>query len=95
MTTQAYLVSLRFTVLHRCCVFLQTEGKTLHLQKDYDSLYCDTLFVAVVWNPIRSISKVRLYRKIKQGKGIEGGGALILNRVAVKGLFEKMSFEQT
>lgn len=23
-----------FTGLHRCCVFLQTEGKTLHLQKD-------------------------------------------------------------
>lgn len=29
----------RLTLLHRCCVFLQTEGKTFHQQKDYNLLY--------------------------------------------------------
>lgn len=47
---QAYLVLLQFTLL--CftevffvsfCFVLQIEGKTLHLQKDYDLLYCGGL----------------------------------------------------
>ena len=29
--------------------FLQIEGKTLHQQKDGNSLYCDAHFFAVVW----------------------------------------------
>lgn len=28
-----------FIVLHKCCGFLQIEGKNLRQQKDYDSLY--------------------------------------------------------
>lgn len=28
---------------------LQTEGKTLHQQKAYNFLYCDTCFDAMVW----------------------------------------------
>lgn len=38
-----YTRILRFIVLHRCCVFLQIEGKNLHQQKDYKLLYCNTL----------------------------------------------------
>lgn len=30
--------------------FLQIESKSLHQQKDYNSLYCDTCFIAMVWN---------------------------------------------
>ena len=49
--------------------FLQTEGKTLHQQKDYDSLYCDTEFIVVVWNQNCSISEVCLYLfQAKKGK---------------------------
>lgn len=48
-----------------CCAsqmcFLQTEGITLHQQKDYDSFYCDTVFIAGVWNRTHIISKVFLY----------------------------------
>lgn len=29
--------------------FEQSEGKTLHHQKGYDSLYCTTCFIVVVW----------------------------------------------
>lgn len=41
--------------------FLQTEGKTFHQQKDYDSLHCHICFIAVVWNPTCNIPKVCLY----------------------------------
>lgn len=40
--------------------FLQSEGKTLHQQKDYDSLYCDSHFIEVVWKWNRNISEVCL-----------------------------------
>ena len=39
-----------FVVLQGCYVSLQIESKTLHQHKDYNSLYCDTCFAAVVWN---------------------------------------------
>lgn len=55
---QAYLILLRFT--GAAFFFLQTEGKTLHHQKDYDSLCCDAYFVTVVWNQNGSISKTCL-----------------------------------
>lgn len=42
------------------CV-LQIEGKTFHQHKDYDSLYCDTNFIVVVWNQTGNISEVCLY----------------------------------
>lgn len=29
--------------------FLQTKCKTLHQQEDYNSLYCNTCFITVVW----------------------------------------------
>lgn len=35
--------ALHFTALHRGCVVLQIEGKTLRQQKDYNLLYCNTL----------------------------------------------------
>lgn len=37
-------IVLCFVALHRRCIFLQLEIKTLHQQKGYDSLYCDTRF---------------------------------------------------
>ena len=40
---------------------LQIEGKTLHQQKDYDLLYCDSSFLAGVWNQTHSIFEVCLY----------------------------------
>ena len=40
---------------------LQTQGKTLHHQKDYNSLYCITRFIAVVWPRTRNIAEVCLY----------------------------------
>ena len=41
---QAYLILLCFTLLHFTdVVFLQIEGKTLHQQKDYNSLCCSGL----------------------------------------------------
>lgn len=41
-STQTYLTffAIHFTAFRRCCAILQIEGKTLHLQKGYDSLYC-------------------------------------------------------
>lgn len=60
--------TLRFIAL--CCTsqilrilgfFLQIEVKTLYQQIDYDSLDCDTSFIAVIWNRTHSISKVYLY----------------------------------
>nr|KAF6474818.1 hypothetical protein HJG63_010956 [Rousettus aegyptiacus] len=41
--------------------FLQIEGKILHQQKGYESLYCNTRFIDEVWNQTRNISKVCLY----------------------------------
>lgn len=48
--------------------FLQAEGKPLHQQEDYNSLYCATRFIAVDWNqtlhirgiPVHIISKLNL-----------------------------------
>lgn len=40
---------------------LQIPGKTLYQQKDYDSLYCDTIFIVVIWNKTHSISEVCLH----------------------------------
>lgn len=37
---------------------LQIEGKTLHLQKDFYLLYCDSLIIMVVWNPKHNIFEV-------------------------------------
>ncbi|KAM5233099.1 zinc finger protein 14-like isoform 4-T4 [Hipposideros larvatus] len=44
---------------YKCKVLLlfQIEGKTLHQQKDYDSLYCYTCFNVVVWNQSCNISE--------------------------------------
>ena len=36
--------------LIRVSNFLQVEGNTLHQQKDYSSLYCDSHFIVVVRN---------------------------------------------
>lgn len=36
-------IVLRFTALHRYYAFLQMEGKILHQEKDYNSLYCGGL----------------------------------------------------
>lgn len=41
--------------------FLQTEGKTFPQQKDYNSLYSDTRFIAVIWKWTRNISEAWLY----------------------------------
>lgn len=41
--------------------FLQIENKTLHQQKDSDSLYCNPHFIEGVWKQTCSISKVCLY----------------------------------
>lgn len=49
LETQSHLVLL-FYCASRVLYFLQTEGETLRQQKDYDLLYYDTRFVAVVWN---------------------------------------------
>lgn len=45
-------IALCFTVLHRRCVvlFLQIESKILHQQKNSDSFYCHTRFIAIIWN---------------------------------------------
>lgn len=43
-----------------CLLVLQTEGKTLYQQQDYDSLYWDTCFIAVVWNGTHNIYAVPL-----------------------------------
>lgn len=40
---------------------LQIEGETLLQQKGYDSLYCHTRSMEVVWNQICNISKAHLY----------------------------------
>ena len=32
------------------------EGKTLHQQKDYDLLYCDTCFIVVAWSYLQAMS---------------------------------------
>lgn len=55
---QAYLVFLPFISIHRYCIYLHVEGKTPHEQNDYNSLYCNTRFITLVWNRICSISKV-------------------------------------
>ena len=49
-----------FCSSHRCCIFLQIEGKTLHQQKDYNLLYCDTVFTAVVWYQTYNIFEIFL-----------------------------------
>ena len=44
---------------------LQTEDNNiLHQQKDYDLLYCNTHFDAVIWNQTCDISEVYLYYHI-------------------------------
>ena len=58
-------IELCFIALHKCCFFLQIEGKTLHQQKDYDSLYCHVGFMAGgewgwVWNWTCNIFEVCL-----------------------------------
>lgn len=40
--------------------FLQTDDKTLHQQRDYSLLYCNSLFTVVVWSQTHSISKACL-----------------------------------
>ena len=40
-------IILCFIALHRCFILLQTEGKNLQQQRDYDSLYCNTHFISV------------------------------------------------
>lgn len=46
---QAHLVWLGFALLHFTGIVLSTnEGKTLHQQKKYDSIYCDIYFIVVV-----------------------------------------------
>lgn len=45
-----HFIALHFIAFHSCCIFvvvafLQTEGNTLHQQKDYDSVYCDSCFI--------------------------------------------------
>lgn len=58
--TSFYCTSLYCTaqILH----FLQIEDKTLQQQKDYyNLLYCDTRFIAVVWNWTLNISEICLY----------------------------------
>lgn len=54
---QAYLISLCFMVV-AFFFSLQIEGKTFHLQKDFYLLYCDSLFIMVVWNPKHNIFEV-------------------------------------
>lgn len=51
------LVSLPFTGV---AFFLQIEGTTVHQQNNYDSLSCDTQFIAMVWNQTCSISELCL-----------------------------------
>lgn len=41
-TGMPHFIVLHF-VLHRCCIFLKIEGKTLHQQQDYQSRYCGGL----------------------------------------------------
>lgn len=41
--------------------FLWNEGKTLHQQRDYNSLYCNIGFIALVWTWTHNIFKVCLY----------------------------------
>lgn len=55
-TGRPRFIVLGFTALHKCCGFLQIKGKPLYQQKDYDSVYCDSLFVVVVGNPTCSLS---------------------------------------
>lgn len=48
-------ITLPFIALHSCCVVLLVEDKTLHPQKDYNSVYCDTRFIAKVWNRTQNV----------------------------------------
>ena len=50
--------------------YLEIEGKTLHQQKDYDLLHCDTHFIAEVWN--HSVSEVCL-DWVQMSKGMNFG----------------------
>ena len=43
--------------------FLHIEGKALHLQKYYNSLYCDARLIVVVWNQTYRIYQVYLSAK--------------------------------
>lgn len=54
-------------MLHKCC-FIQLEGKTLHWQKNYDSLYGDTHFIAVVWNETHYIRDMPVNMSLKKKK---------------------------
>lgn len=50
----------RFIAFYRCCVLYKSKARPFK-QKDYNSLYFDTCFIAVIWNWTCSIFKVRLY----------------------------------
>lgn len=51
-----YLILLCFTILSFTEVhFLQIESKTNHQQKDYESFYCNTHFIVVIWNGTHNI----------------------------------------
>lgn len=62
-----------FIALHRWCVFLQIEGKTLCQQKCYNFLYCDICFTAILncgdletnLHYLQGIPVFRLYSKEK------------------------------
>ena len=57
-----YSIALRFIAKYylQMLHLSQTRGKTLHPQKDYNSLYCDTCLGRVVWDPNHVTSKVCL-----------------------------------
>lgn len=76
-------IVLHFIALHRYGFFDKLKGKNFHQQKDYDLLYCDTQFIAMIWNRTRNISEVCLYSS-SQNKYIALNGdtffyGLILN----------------
>lgn len=51
-----HFIVFHFIALHRCYIFLQIEGKTLK-QKDYDLIYCNTLW----WSGTELAISLRLY----------------------------------
>lgn len=63
-----FKVNYRYTLLYcgsywlhfAAVVFLQTKGKTLHQQENYNLLYCDTCFIAALWNQTHNISVLYL-----------------------------------
>ena len=51
---------------------LQTEGKCLHHQKDYDLLYCDTRLILVVWNKPHDISEYACIIRVPKNTELNG-----------------------